>query len=99
MCIRDSSDIKPSFLSDDYSNESTANITLTDMLSGQFEKFENQSVSSSNPGYILIGNEIISYTGVVGSELTGITRGIDQTKSFGILLEPLYLNMNFQESL
>ena len=77
------SDIKPSFLSDDYSNESTANITLTDMLSGQFEKFENQPVSSSNPGYILIGNEIISYTDVVGSELAGITRGIDQTKSFG----------------
>ena len=77
------SDIKPSFLSDDYSNESTANITLTDMLSGEFETFENQSVSSSNPGYVLIGNEIISYEGVVGSELTGITRGIDQTKSFG----------------
>jgi len=44
-----------------------------------FETFENISVSASNPGYININSEIISYTGVSGNTLTGITRGIDST--------------------
>jgi hypothetical protein len=43
--------------------------------------FEGVGVSTSNPGYIKIGEEIISYTGVVPSTstLTGITRRIDNT--------------------
>lgn len=37
-----------------------------------FDTFENLSVSGSNPGYVIIGDEIISYTGVTNSSLTGI---------------------------
>lgn len=42
-----------------------------------FEVFEGLSVSPTNPGYVIIGNEVISYTGVSGNNLTGITRSID----------------------
>jgi hypothetical protein len=45
--------------------------------------FEGVGVSTSNPGYIKIGEEIISYTGVIENSLTltGITRNIDSTPS------------------
>ena len=45
-----------------------------------FRTFEGVSVSGSNPGYIKIENEIISYSGVSNGTLTGIVRGIDLTK-------------------
>ena len=82
------SDKKSSFLSVDYSNTSSGDITLTNMFVdsqtglSEFAVFENVLVSEDNPGYILINSEIISYTGVLGNTLTGITRSIDQTKSF-----------------
>jgi len=44
-----------------------------------YSNFENVSVSSTNPGYVLIDDEIISYTGVTENSLTGLTRGIDST--------------------
>lgn len=73
------SDVNPVKLSQSYSNTSTANIILED--SQNFTTFENLPVSATNPGYILIGSEIIAYTGVSGNSLTGITRSIDQTKA------------------
>jgi hypothetical protein len=74
------SDSTPTTLNTAYAKESSGNIILTN-ASG-FETFENVSVASTNPGYIQIEDEIIAYEGVVGNTLTGITRQIDQTKSF-----------------
>jgi len=74
------SDITPTTLNASYAKEDSGNIVLTD-ASG-FSTFENVSVGSTNPGYILIEDEIISYEGVDGNSLTGITRQIDQTKAF-----------------
>jgi len=82
------SDSLPSFLTSDVAKDSTADISLSDMIidpiSGLsiFQTFENVSVSSTNPGYVKIDQEIIAYTGVSGNNLTGVTRQIDQTKSF-----------------
>jgi hypothetical protein len=44
-----------------------------------FTTFEGVSVSSSNPGYIKIGNEIIKYESIGNGFLGTITRGIDST--------------------
>ncbi len=74
------SDMTPTTLNTAYAKESSGSIVLTN-ASG-FETFENVSVASTNPGYIQIEDEIIAYEGVVGNTLTGITRQIDQTKSF-----------------
>jgi hypothetical protein len=46
-----------------------------------FDFFEGIPVSGSNPGYIKIGSEIISYTTVSNGTLTGLTRKIDSTIS------------------
>jgi len=71
------SNITPTVLSSDYSNTGTGNITLDSV--SDFTNFEGVGVAVSNPGYIKIGDEIISYTGTSGNDLTGITRGIDNT--------------------
>jgi hypothetical protein len=74
------SDVIPTKLLSSYSSTSTSDIILEDATN--FGTFENVSVATTNPGYILIGNEIISYTAVSGNTLTGtITRSIDQTNS------------------
>ena len=45
-----------------------------------FNFFEGSQVSASNPGFALIGEEIISYTSVGSDSLGGtITRGVDNT--------------------
>jgi len=46
-----------------------------------FGTFEGISVSGSNPGYVKIGNEIISYGSVGSGSLGTIVRGIDSTIS------------------
>jgi hypothetical protein len=73
------SDIAPVKLSADYSSTSTSDITLNSI--GTLATFENISVDANNPGYIIIDNEIIKYTGTNGNTLTGISggRGIDNT--------------------
>ena len=49
--------------------------------SNQFEIFENIGISTSNYGYALIDNEIISYESTTGGTILGITsRGVDGTK-------------------
>ncbi len=45
-----------------------------------FGTFEGLSVSGSNPGYVIIENEIIKYESVGSGTLEGLTRGIDSTK-------------------
>ena len=74
------SDVTPSTISIDYSASATSNISVAS--AANFGTFENVSVASTNPGYALIGNEIIKYTGVNATELTGITREINGTKAF-----------------
>ena len=73
------SDIKPIKITTDYSNTSTSEIFVDGTTS--FSTFENIGIGTTNPGYVLIENEIIAYTGVTANSLTGITRGIDQTVS------------------
>jgi Domain of unknown function (DUF4815) len=82
------SDINPTTLSVNYGASSNGDISLSDILIDSntglsvFSSFENVSVSSTNPGYIRVQDEIIAYTGVNGNNLTGITRQIDQTIAF-----------------
>jgi len=70
------SDLKPVKLSKNI-DKGTADILL-DSIS-IFSSFENVGVSTTNPGYVRIQNELVQYTGVSTStsSLTGITRGID----------------------
>ena len=72
--------VKPIKLTVDYAKDSNQDILVDNTTS--FSTFENVGVGSTNPGYVLIGDEIISYEGVTTNSLTGITRGIDQTLSF-----------------
>jgi hypothetical protein len=89
------SDLKPTKLFLDYAAASTDNISIESTQIANFGAFENVSVGATNPGYALIESEIISYTGINSTssppQLTGITRGVDQTKSFGYVAgTPVY---------
>ena len=46
-----------------------------------FAEFENVGVGSTNLGYIKVGKEILSYTGVTNNTLTGVVRGVDSTQT------------------
>ena len=72
------SDIKPTKLTQAYEVNSTSDILIES--SSNFTTFENIAVDILNPGYVLINDEIIAYTGTTATSLTGITRGIDQTQ-------------------
>ena len=72
----DSTDTK---LTAEYSNTATSNIPVESI--SIFNTFENVGVSNTNPGYVAINDEIISYTNVSGNTLTGITRGVDNTRT------------------
>jgi hypothetical protein len=73
-------DMRPTSLIADISATSSGNIGLADI--SKFDTFENVGVGVTNPGYAIIGNELIAYTGVNGNTLTGITRNIDATGTF-----------------
>ena len=84
-----SSDIVPTKLNSPYNSDSTANIAVVD--STNFATYENVSVATSNPGYALIGDEIISYTGASGNSLSGVTRQVDSTLSRNYIKgQPVY---------
>ncbi len=71
------SNVAPTTLSASLNNTETTNITV---LSGtNFTTFEGQSVSATNPGYLKIGNEIISYNSASGNTLGISSRGVDST--------------------
>jgi hypothetical protein len=74
-------DDNPSLLIENYDATATTPIKVSSV--GIFTSFESVSVSSTNPGYVLIDDEIISYTGVdagsIPPTLTGIARGIDSS--------------------
>ena len=62
-----------------YPNTATGDISVGN--TAHFTTFESIGVAVTNPGYITIGDEIISYTGLSGNVLTGVTRGIDNTNA------------------
>tara|TARA_Y100001973_G_scaffold7337_1_gene10215 strand:- start:550 stop:2529 length:1980 start_codon:yes stop_codon:yes gene_type:complete len=69
-------DSLPTRLTVGYAASSTGNISVAS--STGFNIFEGTQVSASNPGFALLGDEMIAYTGVGNNTLTGITgRGID----------------------
>jgi len=72
------SDVPSTKLTADYANNSSTDISVTS--SSNFATFEGVGVGTTNFGYALLGNEIISYTGVAAGSITGVTtRGIDNT--------------------
>jgi hypothetical protein len=73
------SDVPPATLTSEYLSTSTDSISISPGFTTSFSTFENVGVGTTNLGYVLIDNEIISYSGVVGNLLTGITRGVDST--------------------
>ena len=72
-----SSDVIPSTLATQYNFD--ANTFLTLERTDEYANFEGVGVAGTNPGYIKVNEELISYTGVNGRTLTGITRGVDNT--------------------
>ena len=67
-------DVKPTKLTLQLSADSTGVISVDD--SGAFATFENVGVGTTNPGYLLIENEIIEYTSVSSGSIGGnIIRG------------------------
>ena len=72
------SDIKPTRTTSVYEENSTTSIAVEN--ASEFSTFENVGVASTNPGYVLIDDEIIAYEGVSGNTLLNVTRGIDNTK-------------------
>lgn len=78
------SDIQPSRLTTNYNFNSTGSILIDD--SSQFAKFENVSVATTNPGYVLIGRELFKYESVTTGSLNTITRlGFISPTSFDTL--------------
>ena len=73
------SDVPAIKLAADYDSSSTGSIILDDATN--FAEFEGVGVGSTNIGYVRVGKEILSYTGVVNNTLTGVTRGVDSTKT------------------
>jgi hypothetical protein len=73
-------DSKPTVLTADYNNSDSGPISIANTTG--FEVFENVSIGATNPGYALLDNEIISYTGVANGQLIGITRSVEGTGAF-----------------
>jgi hypothetical protein len=75
------SDIKPTKLSIQLAADSTGSISVDD--SSAFGTFENVGVGTTNPGYLLIGDEVIEYTlasgGVIGGDIVRGRRGTNPT--------------------
>jgi hypothetical protein len=68
------SDVKPTKLSIQYAADSTGSISVDD--SSSFSTFENVGIGTTNAGYLLIGDEVISYTSASGGVISGtIVRG------------------------
>ncbi len=73
------SDVPATQLAADYDSNSTGSIIVDDGTN--FAEFENVGVGSTNLGYVKVGSEILSYSGVVSNTLTGVTRGVDSTQT------------------
>ena len=62
-------DVKPTKLTSEYLSDSTGEILVED--SSAFGTFEGVNVASNNLGYLLIGDEIISYTSTAAGTIGG----------------------------
>ena len=60
-------DMRPTTLSAEIFGNATGNIGVAN--TSKFEIFENVGVGTTNPGYALVGSEIIYYTGDTGNSL------------------------------
>ena len=68
------SDIRPTKLNIQLAADSTGSISVDN--ASTFSTFENVGVGTTNPGYLLVGNEIIEYTSASGGVISGnIVRG------------------------
>lgn len=78
-------DVPATQLTSDYQKTETGVISIGN--TANFGTFEGVGVGATNPGYVRIGAEIISYTGVSDTNtLTGISsRGVDNTLSVSIV--------------
>ena len=66
-------DVKPTKLTAAYAASDTGAISVNSVTN--FQSFENIGVAVTNPGYLLIGDEIVGYTTATGGSISGITRG------------------------
>jgi hypothetical protein len=73
-------DVLPVTLTSSYSPTSSDPLPVSDTTN--FETFENAPVTTLNPGYIKVGQEIMKYTGYTSTTLTGIERSVDGTKAY-----------------
>ena len=64
-------------VTEEYAHNATSAIKVNDI--SFLGDFEGLTISATNPGYVQIGNEVIEYTAAASGELTGITRGVDNT--------------------
>lgn len=72
------SDIPPTQLVLEYTRDSVAPLSVQN--TNLFNTFENIGIGTTNVGYILVGDEVISYTSASGNQIGGtITRGVDGT--------------------
>ena len=71
------SDVPPTTLDGDFSNTATTFVQISD--GSKFGTFENLGIANTNPGFVKVGEEIISYTGIDANTLTGVTRGVNNT--------------------
>jgi hypothetical protein len=70
-----SSDIVPTKLVSAYGSDSTGPLIVESI--SNFSTFENVGISTTNPGYVLVGDEVIAYTSVSGNQIGGIiVRGV-----------------------
>ena len=69
--------VPPTSLTVAYDNTDTGSISVGN--TSELTTFEGLGVGVTNPGYIVMAGEIISYTGLTGTTLTGITRGVDNS--------------------
>lgn len=63
------SDVPPTKLTSSYGRNSTSSILVAD--SSSFATFEGVGVGTTNPGYALVGNEVIEYTSVSSGSIGG----------------------------
>jgi len=64
-------------VTEEYAHNATSAIKVADI--SFLGDFEGLPVGATNPGYVQIGKEVIEYTAAASGELTGITRGVDNT--------------------
>jgi len=73
------SDVEPGVTNAAISASYTGSLSITN--ASNFSTFERVSVSSTNPGYALIENEIIKYTSSGGGSINIVARGVDGTSA------------------